>query len=91
MNRKCWSKLFSDDNFRRHDLRKIIRLKQNNKDKFQKRVESDDDESDQEKENNDASVKHDDKFENIDVVLTTYQSACSGEQASGLFFSNFKF
>ena len=64
-------------------------MKQNNKDKFQKRVESDDDESDQEKENNDSSIKHDDKFENIDVVLTTYQSACSGEQASGLNFSIF--
>ena len=71
----------------RHDLRKIIRLKQNMKDKFKKQVESDldDDEDDVdnegEKENKvDSSEKDADQFENIDVVLTTYQSACSGEQ-----------
>lgn len=88
---ECWLPSFKVHSYygehRRHDLRKIIRLKQNMKDKFKKQVESDldDDEDDVdnegEKENKvDSSEKDADQFENIDVVLTTYQSACSGEQ-----------
>ena len=55
-------------------MRKIIRLKQSNKEKYAKRDDSDEENEDPRTSGNDS------EFENIDVVLTTYQSACSAEQ-----------
>ena len=57
-------------------MRKIIRLKQSNKEKYAKRDDSDEENEDPTK----SSSGNDSEFENIDVVLTTYQSACSAEQ-----------
>ena len=57
-------------------MRKIIRLKQSNKEKYAKRDDSDEENEDPTK----APSGNDSEFENIDVVLTTYQSACSAEQ-----------
>lgn len=79
---ECWLPSFKVHSYygehRRHELRKIIRMKTNKKAAFQKS-----DHSDQEEENEKENIQEpnmNDKYQDIDVVLTTYQSACSGEQ-----------